>query len=880
MNEELQRRQEDQARKKNWKRWRPYLSERQWATVREDYSAEGDPWDYFPHEHALSHAYRWGEDGLLGITDRECRLCFALALWNGRDHILKERLFGLTGPEGNHGEDVKECYFYLDSSPTHSYLKGLDKYPQAAFPYDQLVRENRSRAVDLPEYDLVDTGVFEGSRYFDVFVEYAKQTPDDIHIRITAVNRAGEPSEIFLLPTLWFRNTWVWGCSHEGCTLKPRIWRDDNGRIQTEHETLQPMYFFCDATDEFLFTENETNFQRLYGSENFCPFVKDSFHEYLISGKKTATNPSLRGTKVAPLYRLKLAAGESRIVYLRLVSVAEWDGRPQADPGVFDARKNETDEFYERLIGGLNNAESKNVARQASAGLLWSKQFYHYIVNDWLTGDQYEPKPPDERWHGRNHDWLHVFSRDVISMPDKWEYPWFSAWDLAFHMLPFAHLDPTFAKQQLQLFLREWYMHPNGQIPAYEFAFADVNPPVHAWAAWRVYKISAPRASRDINFLESVFHKLLLNFTWWVNRKDTEGNNIFSGGFLGLDNIGGFDRSKPLPTGGYLQQADGTAWMGFYCLTMLSMALELAQTRPAYEDMVSKFFEHFVAICESVNTLGGNGLWDEEDGFYYDQLKIDGRTIPLKTRSLVGLLPLIGVEILYEDAIFNLKGFRRRMQWFLQYRPDLARLITIDNKRGRTHHLLAVPTQERLRRILKYLLDENEFFSPYGIRSLSKIHATRPYIFRVDGQEYRVDYIPGEGNTYLFGGNSNWRGPVWFPINYLILEALKRYHFFYGDDFKVECPTGSGVLKNLREVAHELSRRLIRIFLPDSGGRRPCHGNDNLYASDPYWKDLILFYEYFHGDTGRGCGANHQTGWTGLVARLIISQASRANGQA
>jgi len=868
MNEELQRLQEDQARKKNWKRWGPYLAERQWATVREDYSAEGDPWDYFPHDQSRSRAYRWGEDGLLGITDRECRLCFALALWNGRDHILKERLFGLTGPEGNHGEDVKECYFYLDSSPTHSYLKALYKYPQAAFPYDQLVRENRNRALNLPEYELVDTGVFEGSRYFDVFVEYAKQTPDDIHIRITAANRADEPAEIVLLPTLWFRNTWVWGCSHEGCTLKPRIWRDDDGRIRTEHEALRPMYLFCDATDEFLFTENETNFQLLYGSQNYSPFVKDSFHEYIISGKKTATDPSLRGTKVAPVYRMKLAAGESRIVYLRLVSVADWDGRPQADPGVFDSRKSETDEFYEHLIGGLNE-DSKNVARQASAGLLWTKQFYHYIVKDWLTGDAYEPKPSDDRWHERNHDWLHVYSRDVISMPDKWEYPWFAAWDLAFHMLPFAHLDPTFAKQQLQLFLREWYMHPNGQIPAYEFAFSDVNPPVHAWAAWRVYKISGPRGSRDIDFLESIFHKLLLNFTWWVNRKDTEGNNIFSGGFLGLDNIGVFDRSKPLPTGGYLQQADGTAWMGFYCLTMLSMALELAQTRPAYEDMASKFFEHFVAICDSINSLGGTGLWDEDDGFYYDQLRMDGKATPLKTRSLVGLLPLVAVEILEEERVQKFKGFRRRMEWFLKHRQDLAKLITIDNEAGHIHRLLAVPTKERLCRILRYLLDENEFLSPFGIRSLSKIHMARPYIFNADGHQYRVDYVPGEGNTHLFGGNSNWRGPVWFPINYLLIEALERYSHFYGDKLKVECPTGSGVLKNLQEVANELAHRLTLLFLPDIQGRRPCHGQDLRYASDPHWKELILFYEYFHGETGRGCGANHQTGWTGIVARLM-----------
>jgi hypothetical protein len=566
---------------------------------------------------------------------------------------------------------------------------------------------------------------------------------------------------------------------------------------------------------------------------------------------------------------MKLAAGESRIVYLRLVSVADWDGRPQADPGVFDSRKSETDEFYEHLIGGLNNKESKNVARQASAGLLWTKQFYHYIVEDWLTGDAYQPKPPDSRWHGRNHDWLQVFSRDVISMPDKWEYPWFAAWDLAFHMLPFAHLDPTFAKQQLQLFLREWYMHPNGQIPAYEFAFSDVNPPVHAWAAWRVYKISAPRGSRDIDFLESIFHKLLLNFTWWVNRKDTEGNNIFSGGFLGLDNIGVFDRSKPLPTGGYLQQADGTAWMGFYCLTMLSMALELAQTRPAYEDMASKFFEHFVAICDSINSLGGSGLWDEDDGFYYDQLRMDGKAIPLKTRSLVGLLPLVAVEILEEEQIQKFKGFRRRMEWFLEHRQDLAKLITIDNEDGHIHRLLAVPTKERLCRILRYLLDENEFLSPFGIRSLSKIHLASPYIFNADGHQYRVDYVPGEGNTHLFGGNSNWRGPVWFPINYLLVEALERYSHFYGDKLKVECPTGSGVLKNLQQVANELAHRLTLLFLPDSQGRRPCHGQDLRYASDPHWNELILFYEYFHGETGRGCGANHQTGWTGIVARLM-----------
>ena len=877
MNQEMQRLDEDERRIKNWKRWGPYLSERQWATVREDYSELGDSWGYFPHDHARSRTYRWGEDGLLGITDRECRLCFALALWNGQDVILKERLFGLTGPEGNHGEDCKECYYYLDSSPTHSYLKALYKYPQTAFPYDHLLKENRHRGLKLPEYELIDTGAFAQNRYFDVTVEYAKQTPDDLHVRITVANRASESAFIVVLPCLWFRNTWTWSCSHEGCSRKPRIWRDRTGKIRTEHETLEPMYFFYEETKEVLFTENETNFQRLWGSKNPSLYVKDAFHDYIVSGKTEGCNLSPRGTKMAPVYRWQLGPTESRTLYLRMVSIADWDGKPQADPAIFDLRLGETDDFYSQLTGGLDE-ESANVFRQAAAGLLWSKQFYHYVVKDWLKGDGLAATPPASRLQGRNHDWLQVYSRDVISMPDKWEYPWFAAWDLAFHMLPFAHLDPNFAKRQLELFLREWYMHPNGQIPAYEFAFSDVNPPVHAWAAWRIYKICGARGGRDSDFLESVFHKLLLNFTWWVNRKDTEGNNIFSGGFLGLDNIGVFDRSRPLPTGGYLQQADGTAWMGFYCLTMLSIALELAQTRPAYEDMASKFFEHFVAICESVNTLGGNGLWDEEDGFYYDQLKIDGRTIPLKTRSLVGLLPMVAVEILDEDLILNLKGFRRRMQWFLQYRPDLSRLISIEHRNGRTHRLLAVPTKERLRRILQYLLDENEFLAPYGIRSLSKIHAAQPYIFRTDGQEYRVDYEPGEGKTYSFGGNSNWRGPIWFPINYLIVEALQRYHYFYGDDFKVECPTGSGVLQNLGEVADELSKRLICLFLPDSAGKRPCHGDDDLYASDPFWKDLILFYEYFHGDTGRGCGANHQTGWTGLVARLIISHSRYTAG--
>jgi hypothetical protein len=866
MNEELNRLDEDCKRTQNWKRWGPYLSERQWATVREDYSAGGDPWSYLTHDQSRSRAYRWGEDGLLGITDRECRLCFSLAVWNYKDPILKERLFGLTGPEGNHGEDVKECYYYLDSSPTHSYLKSLYKYPQGSFPYEQLISENRRRGITQPEYELIDTGAFDHDRYFDLFAEYAKRTPDDIQIRITIANRAEEEAELVLLPMLWFRNTWNCGSEHDCTPVKPTIKRAENGLILAEHETLGSMYFSFDQTSEVLFTENETNYERLFGYHSPSPYTKDAFHRQIVEGDKTACNPAEQGTKCAPVYRLRFAPGESKQINLRLFAVSQ--SQIESDPDLFEQRKRESDDYYAPIACHLTG-DRLNIFRQAVAGLLWSKQFYHYIVADWLNGDPNQPPPPPERKQGRNKEWGHVYSRDVVSMPDTWEYPWFAAWDLAFHMLPFANIDPTFAKQQLKLFLREWYMHPNGQIPAYEFAFSDVNPPVHAWAAWRVYKITAARGCRDTDFLESIFQKLLLNFTWWVNRKDNDGNNIFSGGFLGLDNIGVFDRSRPLPTGGYLQQADGTAWMGAYCLTMLSMSLELAQTRPAYEDMASKFFEHFVAICESINSLGGNGLWDEEDGFYYDQLRIDGHSTPLKIRSLVGLLPLIAVQTLEEEQVSNLAGFRNRLRWFLKYRPEMAKRITISQTGGHKHMLLAMPSKDRLIRALRYLLDENEFLSPYGIRSVSKIHSEHPYIYRFDGHEYRVDYVPGEGNSFLFGGNSNWRGPIWFPINYLLIEALERYNHFYGEDLKVEFPTGSGVYKNLQEVASDLSRRLESIFLADESGRRPCHGDETRYATSEHWKNLLLFYEYFHGDTGRGCGASHQTGWTGLIARLV-----------
>src|SRR5881296_462535 len=859
---------EDAARTRNWKRWGPYLAERQWGTVREDYSPDGTCWDYLPHDHARSRAYRWGEDGLLGITDREGRLCFALALWNERDPILKERLFGLTGPEGNHGEDVKECYFYLDATPTHSYLKALYKYPQRAYPYTWLVEENRRRGKHDAEFELVDTGVFDDGRYFDVTAEYAKASPEDILVRVTIANRGPDAAPLHVLPTLWFRNTWSWGRTGEGYWPKARLARAGDGTIVAEHASLGRYRLEAEGGPELLFTDNETNVARLFGAPNPVPYVKDAFHDYVVHGRADAVNPEGLGTKAACHYRLEIPAGGAVTLQLRLTADAEAAG---PDPSrVFADRIREADAFYARHIPGTLGEGEQAVVRQAYASLLWSKKFYHYVVRDWLEGDPAQPPPPPSRRQGRNHDWPHLYNRDVISMPEGWEYPWYAAWDLAFHMIPFARIDPSFAKEQLVLLLREWYMHPNGQIPAYEFALGDVNPPVHAWAAWRVYKITGARGARDRRFLARVFQKLLLNFTWWVNRKDAEGNNLFSGGFLGLDNIGVFDRSKPLPTGGFLQQADGTAWMGFYCLTMLSMALELAQTNPVYEDMASKFFEHFIGISDAMNSLGGTGLWDEEDGFYYDQLKVEGQMIPLRTRSLVGLLPLIAVENLETEKINKLPGFKKRMEWFLNYRKDLAQLITYCEVCPFTgNRMLAIPTRERLQRALRYMLNENEFLSPHGLRSVSRVHREKPYIFRAGNEEFRVDYVPGEGTSYLFGGNSNWRGPIWFPINFLIVEALKRYHLFYGESFKVECPTGSGNMATLKQVAQELSRRLASIFLPGESGMRPCHGEVTKYATDPHWRDLVLFNEYFHGETGRGLGASHQTGWTALAMKLL-----------
>jgi hypothetical protein len=862
---------ENASRAKNWERWGPYLAERQWATVREDYSPNGSCWEYLPHEHARSRAYRWGEDGLLGITDRRCRLCFAVALWNGRDPILKERLFGLTGSQGNHGEDAKESYFYLDSTPTHSYMRALYKYPQAEFPYARLLDENRQRGLEAPEFELSDAGVFDEDRYFDVFAEYGKNSPNDILIRITVWNRGPERARLHLLPTLWFRNTWSWGPIFDEVTAKPSLTFIRDGLVGAEHAELGEYQFAYDKAGDPLFTENETNARRLFGAENGEPYVKDAFHEYVVHGRTDAVNPKLIGTKFSPCLTMAIDAGASETIRLRLSAKAEAQAEPLTGfDELLNRRRQEADEFYEAKIPAVMTGESRAVARQGYAGLLWSKQFYHYVIRQWLAGDATQPAPHPDRKRGRNSEWSHVFNRDVLSIPDKWEYPWFAAWDLAFHMIPMARVDPGFAKQQLLLFLREWYMHPNGQLPAYEFAFGDVNPPVHAWAAWRVYKMTGARGERDRSFLESVFQKLLINFTWWVNRKDLEGDNLFAGGFLGLDNIGVFDRSHPLPTGGFLQQADGTAWMGFYCLTMFSMALELAEADPVYEDMASKFFEHFIAISDAINSLGGTGLWDEQDGFYYDQLKADGRQIPLRTRSLVGLIPLIAVEVIETSQIERMPGFKKRMDWFLDYRSDLQPLITYCEPCSHfCHRMLAIPTQARLERALRYMLNENEFLSPFGLRSVSRFHRETPYVFRAGNQEHRVEYVPGESTSYLFGGNSNWRGPIWFPINYLLIEALERYHHFYGDKFKVECPVGSGIMLTLQQVSQELSRRLSSIFLANQDGRRPCHGMDTRFAHDPHWRDLVLFHEYFHGDTGRGLGASHQTGWTALSVKLL-----------
>lgn len=900
MNAEEQRLEESRKRKIHWKRWGPYVSERQWGTVREDYSPNGTAWDFFPHDHARSRTYRWGEDGIMGISDRHQIVCFALALWNGRDPILKERLFGLTGNEGNHGEDVKEYYFYLDSTPTHSYMKALYKYPQGEFPYTRLVEENRRRGRRDFEYELLDTGVFDENRYFDIFTEYAKGSAEDILIKITATNRGPAEADLSILPTIWFRNTWSWGRDDYRPRLRAvpelSIPKDygipGSGVIEVEHKTYGKRWLLCEGEPELLFTENETNARKLFGSENRSPYVKDGINDYIVHGNPAAVNPDKTGTKASALYRLRLSPGtatalrlrltdqEPKVLHLpapRLVTTTP----PQTEllgcnafDTIFSLRRAEADEFYaKRAPKGLSE-DAKNVQRQAFAGLLWSKQFYHFDVRTWLEGDPAGPPPPESRRLGRNREWSNLYNADVVSMPDKWEYPWYAAWDLAFHCVPLAQIDPDFAKEQLTLLLREWYMHPNGQLPAYEWAFGDVNPPVHAWAAWRVYKIEKRvRGITDRAFLESAFHKLLLNFTWWVNRKDPEGMNVFEGGFLGLDNIGVFDRSAPLPTGGRLEQSDGTSWMGMYCLNMLAMALELARENPAYENVASKFLEHFVHIAHAMNNRGDKGieLWDDQDGFYYDVLHLpNGEHHYLKVRSLVGLIPLLAVQTLEEDIIHRLPGFKRRMQWFIDSHPDLQEHIETSTTPGKgMRRLLSLVNRGQLERVLRYFLDESEFLSPYGIRAISRFHKNHPYVLHVNGIEHRVDYEPAESSSGIFGGNSNWRGPVWFPINFLLIEALQKFHHFYGEKLKFELPTGSGRQASLWEVAAEVSRRLTRIFLRSADGNRPVHGGLAKFQNDPHWRDFIHFHEYFHGDNGAGIGASHQTGWTGLVAKLI-----------
>jgi hypothetical protein len=870
--------QEDRAGVAAWKRWGPYLAERQWGTVREDYSAYGNAWDYFPHDHARSRAYRWGEDGIAGISDERQRLCLALALWNGRDPILKERLFGLTNDEGNHSEDVKELYYYLDAIPTHSYLKFLYKYPQRAYPYASLVEENRRRGLDQQEFELIDTGVFDDDRYFDVFVEYAKGAPDDILMKVMVANRGPEPATLHLLPQLWFRNTWSWREN----ARRPGLHAADDATVGVRSKVFGDYRLFCDGAPELLFTDNDTNPRRLFGLEAEG-FFKDAFDAYVVHDDHGAVNPERTGTKAGALYRLEVLAGGCTSVRLRLTT------RTAAPFEDFDEivaqRLADADAFYGEIQADLDDADARAVQRQAFAGMIWSKQYFHFDIPEWLRGDPTQPPPPDGRRHGRNADWKHLNNADVISMPDKWEYPWYAAWDLAFHCLPLALVDAEFAKQQLVLLTREWYMHPNGQMPAYEWAFGDVNPPVHAWATWRVFQIDRKQRgdAGDIPFLERVFHKLLLNFTWWVNRKDAQGRNIFQGGFLGLDNIGVFDRSSPLPTGGYINQADGTAWMAMYSLNLMTIALELARHNHVYEDIATKFFEHFLGIAEAMTNIGdaGVGLWDEQDQFFYDVLNLpDGRITPLKVRSMVGLIPLYAVETLEPEMLEELPDFTRRLEWYLGHRPDLCALVSRWHEPGLgERRLLSLLRGHRMKALLRRMLDETEFLSEFGVRALSKVHEHQPYVYHVNGCSLVVRYQPAESDSGVFGGNSNWRGPIWFPVNYLLIESLQKFHHYYGDDFKVECPTGSGNFITIEQVAEEISNRLSRIFLRDEQGRRAMFGDHPKLQNDPHFRDHLQFYEYFHGDSARGVGAAHQTGWTGLVAKLLMPRQRESQPQ-
>ena len=875
MNAEQLRLEEDRMKKAAWKKWGPYLSERQWGTVREDYSDDGNAWEYFSHDQARSRAYRWGEDGLAGLSDDKQLLCFAVALWNGKDPILKERLFGLTNSEANHGEDVKEYYFYLDSTPTHSYMKYLYKYPQAAYPYSKLVDTNKGRTRHDFEYELLDTGVFDQNRYFDVFVEYAKVSAEDILIQITACNRGPEPATLHVLPTVWFRNTWSWGDN----APRPDLYREGDSTIVIAHPDLGPRFFSADGAAAWLFTENETNTERLFQTPNRTPYVKDGIHNYFVHGQKSAVNPEQRGTKVAAHYPLSLGAGEIRVLRMRLSDVEPTASRKQAQThpfGTFDAvmtnRKQDAEEFYASVIPTSLSADEANVMRQALAGMLWSKQFYYYDVDRWLAERGADPFNP-KRQAPRNDHWHHMYNADVISMPDKWEYPWYAAWDLAFHVLALTLVDEDFGKRQLDLMLSGHYLHPNGQLPAYEWNFGDVNPPVHAWSTIFTYNIEELRRGRgDLDWLEQSFQKLLLNFTWWLNRKDRSGRNLFEGGFLGLDNIGVFDRSAPLPTGGYLEQADGTAWMALFSQNMLQIAAVLARERPAYLSMAKKFIEHFLWIASSMVHAGGAvGRWDEEDGFFYDVLRLpDGSSQRLKVRSMVGLLPLCATTVFEGSNVWKRSEVLEDLARFLKQRPELRTYIHDPIRPGHKGRLLAsILSEAKLRRVLATMLDEHEFLSPYGLRALSRYHAEHPYVFRAGGHEYTVAYLPAESDSGMFGGNSNWRGPIWMPVNGLIIRALLGYYTYFGNDFTVECPTGSGRHRNLYQVAEELTRRLTRIFLRNRDGRRPVYGGTTKFQEDPHWRDLILFYEYFHGDNGAGLGASHQTGWTGVIARLM-----------
>ncbi|MFI5152670.1 MAG: glucosidase [Chitinophagales bacterium] len=861
--------EKDRLQDRNWRKWGPYLAERQWGTVREDYSADGDAWAFTTHDMARSRAWRWGEEGIGGICDRHQLLCFAVSLWNKKDPMLKERLFGLSGQEGNHGEDVKEVYYYLDSSPSHSYMKMLYKYPQQEFPYKSLLEENKRRTKFDPEFELADTGVFADNKYFDVFIEYAKADPDDLLIRISVFNRSKQDAPLDLLPTIWFRNTWAWGTEE----YKPQLFAVSDQVIEIQHEKLDQHWLYCEGSKELLFTDNETNCKKLFQFDDKKKYCKDGIDEHIVHQAATI-NPDRGGTKAAAHFDVVIPALQSKIFRLRLNTKFQKNSFDDFD-SIFDKRFEETNAFYAELQKGIAGDDQKWVQRQAFAGMLWSKQFYYYDVASWLKGDLKQPQPPPQRLKGRNAEWRHLNNKDIISMPDKWEYPWYAAWDLAFHCVCFALIDPAFAKRQLLLLTHEWYMHPNGQLPAYEWSFGDANPPVHAWAVWRVYELDkqSREGGGDTQFLETVFHKLIINFTWWVNRKDREGNNIFEGGFLGMDNIGLFDRNAKLPDGSYLEQSDGTSWMAMYSLNLMRISLELAKSNVVYQDMATKFFEHFLYIAGAMDNMGedSKGLWDEQDEFFYDALKLpDNKAIQLRIRSMVGLVPLFAVEVLDDEVLQNQPQFAARLRWFLDNRPDLASLVSKWGEMGKDEkHLLSLLRGHRMKRILSRMLDENEFLSDYGIRALSKYHEAHPYELNVGETTLSVKYTPGESTDGLFGGNSNWRGPIWMPANFLIIESLQRFHHYYGDDFKVEYPSRSGKYLSLNEIGNELIKRLSGLFLRDERNRRAVFGDSGLFQTDPNFKDYLLFFEYFHGDSGRGVGASHQTGWTGLIAKLI-----------